>query len=60
MVRSAGARLAAKGNELSVSLLTKYGRALAEADGEEASKERLRQALTILTEYVERLGRRII
>ena len=55
-VRNAGARLAAKGNELSVSLLTKYGRTLAEADGEEASEERLRQSLTILTEYVERLA----
>ena len=55
-VRSAGARLAARGNELSVSLLTKYGRVLAEADGDEASEERLRQCLTILTEYVERLA----
>ena len=54
-LRDAGARLAAKGNELSVSLLTKYGRVLAEADGETMSADSLNQSLTILTEYVERL-----
>jgi TMAO reductase system sensor TorS len=56
VVRSAGARIAAKGKELSVSLLTRYGRTLAEAEDGEESRERLDQSLTILTEYVERLA----
>ncbi|MGL1861336.1 MAG: ATP-binding protein [Pseudodesulfovibrio sp.] len=54
-IRDLGSTLALKGNELSMETVAGYGNALVEAADDGADPERIRQLLTILSEYVERL-----
>ncbi|MDC0336003.1 ATP-binding protein [Pseudodesulfovibrio sp.] len=54
-LKSIANTLASKGGELSMDAVAGYGNALKEAVEDDANPERIRQLLTILSEYIERL-----